>query len=294
MNFKKCFTYFNFSKSQRSGLLALLVLIVVLQTIYFFVDFSWPIKQNSEKEKWLAVQIEIDSLKSTMTIKESKLYPFNPNFISDYKGYKLGMNVKEIDRLLSFRKQNKFVNSAEEFQKVTQVSDSLLRVIAPYFKFPDWVNHKTKWKTYNNPNYPVFINKGKPIVIDINMATTQELVKVYGVGEVFAQRIVSYKESLGAFVDMEQLNEVWGLSPEVLTNLNKQFKVKSMTGIKKVDVNNASIKELAQFPYFKYAVAKQIVIYRSMNGTINSVDDLIKIKNFPVDKAKIISLYLDF
>lgn len=294
MNFKKCFTYFNFSKSQRSGLLALLVLIVVLQTIYFFVDFSWPIKQNSEKEKWLAVQIEIDSLKSTMTIKESKLYPFNPNFISDYKGYKLGMNVKEIDRLLSFRKQNKFVNSAEEFQKVTQVSDSLLRVIAPYFKFPDWVNHKTKWKTYNNPNYPVFINKGKPIVIDINMATTQELVKVYGVGEVFAQRIVSYKESLGAFVDMEQLNEVWGLSPEVLTNLNKQFKVKSMAGIKKVDVNNASIKELAQFPYFKYAVAKQIVIYRSMNGTINSVDDLIKIKNFPVDKAKIISLYLDF
>lgn len=294
MNFKKCFTYFNFSKSQRSGLLALLVLIVVLQTIYFFVDFSWPIKQNSEKEKWLAVQIEIDSLKSTMTIKESKLYPFNPNFISDYKGYKLGMNVKEIDRLLSFRKQNKFVNSAEEFQKVTQVSDSLLRVIAPYFKFPDWVNHKTKWKTYNNPNYPVFINKGKPIVIDINMATTQELVKVYGVGEVIAQRIVSYKESLGAFVDMEQLNEVWGLSPEVLTNLNKQFKVKSMTGIKKVDVNNASIKELAQFPYFKYAVAKQIVIYRSMNGTINSVDDLIKIKNFPVDKAKIISLYLDF
>ncbi|WGK94688.1 helix-hairpin-helix domain-containing protein [Flavobacterium keumense] len=294
MNFKKCFTYFNFSKSQRSGLLALLVLIVVLQTIYFFVDFSWPIKQNSEKEKWLAVQIEIDSLKSTMTIKESKLYPFNPNFISDYKGYKLGMNVKEIERLLSFRKQNKFVNSAEEFQKVTQVSDSLLRVIAPYFKFPDWVNHKTKWKTYNNPNYPVFINKGKPIVIDINMATTQELVKVYGVGEVIAQRIVSYKESLGAFVDMEQLNEVWGLSPEVLTNLNKQFKVKSMTGIKKVDVNNASIKELAQFPYFKYAVAKQIVIYRSMNGTINSVDDLIKIKNFPVDKAKIISLYLDF
>lgn len=294
MNFKKCFTYFNFSKSQRSGLLALLVLIVVLQTIYFFVDFSWPIKQNSEKEKWLAVQIEIDSLKSTMTIKESKLYPFNPNFISDYKGYKLGMNVKEIDRLLSFRKQNKFVNSAEEFQKVTQVSDSLLRVIAPYFKFPDWVNHKTKWKTYNNPNYPVFINKGKPIVIDINMATTQELVKVYGVGEIIAQRIVSYKESLGAFVDMEQLNEVWGLSPEVLTNLNKQFKVKSMAGIKKVDVNNASIKELAQFPYFKYAVAKQIVIYRSMNGTINSVDDLIKIKNFPVDKAKIISLYLDF
>ncbi len=294
MNFKRFSTYFYFSKSQRSGLLALLVLIVVLQTIYFFVDFSLPIKENPEKEKWLAVQTEIDSLKSTMSIKGSKLYPFNPNFISDYKGYKLGMSVQEIDRLLTFRKQNKFVNSAAEFQKVTQISDSLLGVIAPYFKFPDWVKQKTKWKTFPNSNYPTFAKKEKMIVIDINIATSEELVKVYGVGEVIAQRIVSYKESLGGFVAMEQLNEVWGLSPEVLANLNKQFKVKSMNGIKKVDVNNASIKELAQFPYFKYTVAKQIVIYRSMNGTINSVDDLIKIKNFPVDKAKIIGLYLDF
>lgn len=294
MNFKRFSTYFNFSKSQRSGLLALLVLIVVLQTIYFFVDFSLPIKENPEKEKWLAVQTEIDSLKSTMSIKGSKLYPFNPNFISDYKGYKLGMSVQEIDRLLVFRKQNKFVNSAEEFQKVTQISDSLLGVIAPYFKFPDWVKQKTKWKTFPNSNYSSFVKKEKTAVIDINIATSEELVKVYGVGEVIAHRILSYKESLGGFVAMGQLNEVWGLSPEVLANLNKQFKVISLLGIKKVDINNASIKELAQFPYFKYALAKQIVIYRSMNGTINSIDDLIKIKNFPVDKAKIIGLYLDF
>nr|WP_314867356.1 helix-hairpin-helix domain-containing protein [uncultured Flavobacterium sp.] len=294
MNFKRFSTYFNFSKSQRSGLLVLLVLIVVLQTIYFCADFSLPIKENPEKEKWLAVQTEIDSLKATALIKGSKLYPFNPNFISDYKGYKLGMTVAEIDRLLSFRKQNKFVNSAEEFQKVTQVSDSLLGVIAPYFEFPDWVKQKINWKTFPNSNYSSFVKKEKTAVIDINIATSEELVKVYGVGEVIAQRILNYKESLGGFVAMEQLNEVWGVSPEVVTNLNKQFKVISLSGIKKVDINNASIKELAQFPYFKYALAKQIVIYRSMNGTIASIDDLIKIKSFPVDKAKIIGLYLNF
>lgn len=294
MNLTKFSTYFNFSKLQQSGLLVLLVLIVILQTIYFFVDFGLPIKENLEKEKWIAIQTEIDSLKETTFIKGSKLDPFNPNFISDYKGYKLGMTVNEIDRLLSFRKQNKFVNSAEEFQKVTQVSDSLLRRIAPYFKFPDWVTKKTKWKTFPNSSFPTFVKKEKTVVVDINNATLEELIKVYGVGEVIAQRILSYKESFGGFVAMEQLNEVWGLSPEVLANLNKRFKVGPFSGIKKVDINNASIKELAQFPYFKYTLAKQIVIYRSMNGTINSIDDLIKIKNFPVDKAKIIGLYLDF
>jgi hypothetical protein len=31
-----------------------------------------------------------------------------------------------------------------------------------------------------------------------------------------------------------------------------------------------------------------------MRGNINNIEDLTKIKGFPVDKAKIIGLYLDF
>ena len=294
MNFKRFSTYFNFSKSQRSGLLVLLVLIVVLQAIYFFVDFSLPINENPEKEKWLAVQTHIDSLKSTTSIKGSKLYPFNPNFISDYKGYKLGMTLNEIDRLLSFRKQNKYVNSAEEFQKVTGVSDSLLNTMSPYFKFPDWVNRKKKSYQNLNINTYAFVKKNKIIIKDINSATSEDLEKIYGIGEITAQRILSYKDRLGAFVSMEQLNEVWGISPEVGASLKSHFEIKTYNGIKKVAINNASIKELAQFPYFKYPLAKQIVIYRSMNESINETTDLTKIKGMPNDKIKIITLYLEF
>jgi competence ComEA-like helix-hairpin-helix protein len=294
MSFKSFSSYFNFSKSQRIGLVFLLVLIVVLQTIYFFVDFSLPTKENPEKEKWLAIQSEIDSMKGVVLNNSHKIYPFNPNFISDYKGYKLGMSIQEIDRLLAYRKQNKYVNSAEEFQKVTQVSDSLLRVLAPNFKFPDWVNNRNAAASFTNSKYPVFAKKQKIEIIDINTASLEDLVKVYGIGEVTAQRILSYKESLGGFVAMEQLNEVWGLSPEVLANLNKQFRVKSTLGIKKYDINNASIKELAQFPYFKYTIARQIVTYRSMNGDIHNIEDLTKIKGMPNDKIKIIVLYLEF
>ena len=93
---------------------------------------------------------------------------------------------------------------------------------------------------------------------------------------------------------MEQMNDVWGLSPEVVENLNTHFKVLVLPNLKKIDINNASLKELSQFPYFKYPLAKQIVTFRSMNGDIKNVEDLIKIKGFPVEKAKIISLYLEF
>ena len=64
--------------------------------------------------------------------------------------------------------------------------------------------------------------------------------------------------------------------------------------LKKINVNEASLKELSQFSYFKYGLAKQIVTYRSMNGNFNNIEDLAKIKDFPVEKAKIISLYLEF
>ena len=294
MNYKSFSAYFSFSKSHRTGLVVLLILIIVLQSIYFFVDFSLPVKVNPEKEKWLAIQTEIDSLKELAKFEGTRLYPFNPNYISDYKGYKLGMSVLEIDRLLAYRKQNKFVNSSEEFQKVTKVSDSLLSRIAPYFKFPDWVNEKRKNNSISIYKTPVFATNEKLVELDINTASLEDLVQVYGIGEVIAQRILSFRESLGSFVAMEQLNEVWGLSPEVLVNLNKRFKVKSLFGIKKVNINNASIKELAKFPYFKYTLAKQIVIYRSMNGAIIETADLTKIKGMPNDKIKIIALYLDF
>ena len=294
MNYKSFSAYFSFSKSHRTGLVVLLILIIVLQSIYFFVDFSLPVKVNPEKEKWLAIQTEIDSLKELAKFEGTRLYPFNPNYISDYKGYKLGMSVLEIDRLLAYRKQNKFVNSSEEFQKVTKVSDSLLSRIAPYFKFPDWVNEKRKNNSISIYKTPVFATNEKLVELDINTASLEDLVQVYGIGEVIAQRILSFRESLGSFVAMEQLNEVWGLSPEVLVNLNKRFKVKSLLGIKKVNINNATIKELAQFPYFKYTLAKQIVIYRSMNGAIIETADLTKIKGMPNDKIKIIALYLDF
>jgi DNA uptake protein ComE-like DNA-binding protein len=200
------------------------------------------------------------------------------------------MSVEEIDRLLAFRKQNKFVNSASEFQAVTKVSDSLLKAISPYFKFPDWVKNKNNYQPFENKNYS---KAEKVIVLDINQATKEDLMKVYGIGEKISDRILAEKEKYGGFVSMEQMQFVWGLSPEVIENLNKYFEVKSAPKIKRININNASVKELSQFPFFKYALAKDIVIYRSMNGDIKT-EDLSKIKGFPIDKIKIIALYLEF
>ena len=284
-------SYFIFSKPHRSGIVLLLILMVLVQLFYYFISNQIP--ATSEDTSWLLAQNEIDSLKQNRSFKKDTIYPFNPNFITDYKGYKLGMSVQEIDRLHQFRAQNKYVNSAVEFQKVTKVSSDLLQKISPYFKFPDWVTNKSATSYKKFQMYP---SKEKVVIIqkDINAATKEDLIAVCGIGEKLADKILIEKDKFGGFVSLEQFQFIWGISPEAIEDLQKRFFVKNTSSILKVAINELSIKELAKFPYFNYALAKEIVIYRSMNNGIKEISDLTKIKGMPNEKIKIIALYLEF
>ena len=279
-----------FTRSQRKGILALSALVLLAQLFCLLPEPSLSENKSLDAARWLSLQKEIDSLRLLAEKRKPAIYPFNPNFISDHKGYRLGMSIAEIDRLLDFRKSGKFVNSAREFQQVTKVSDSLLAAISPFFKFPDWVrNRHLKFnKEYERRN------RGPIVKSDINEAGKEQLMAVYGIGDALSDRIIKQRELLGGFVEMSQMDLVWGLSAEVVRKLKERFDVKRIPDVKKIRINDASVKELAAFPYFRYALAKSIVTHRSMNGKIVKPDDLVEIENFPVENVKIISLYLEF
>ena len=285
-------TLLQFSKDQKKGLLLLFAIIISVQLYFSFSNYSRPNSQSKEAQEWLSLQSSIDTLKNEKKENSSTIYPFNPNFITDFKGYKLGMKTEEIDRLLAFRKLGKFANSAADFQQITGISDSLLNKIAPYFKFPNWVNNPKQQINYKS-NWKEYPKKEALKIIDINLASKEDLMKISGIGDAISDRILIQKNLYGSFVSMEQMNDIWGLSPEVLLNLNKYFTINTLPNLKKIDINNASIKELGEFPYFKFPISKNIVTYRSMNGDIK-IEDLANIKAFPVDKIKIIALYLQF
>lgn len=287
---------FTFSKGHYLGLLLLVLVITSTQLFIYFIQHqkkSSMVTLSKEEQNWLAVQTEIDSIKSVHAEEQGRIYPFNPNFITDYKGYKLGMSLVQIDKLHQYRAKNKYVNSAAEFQKLTGVSQDWMKKYAPFFKFPDWVSISNAKKSSQNE----FVQNNtikKNTVKDINIATQEDLEEVFMIGEKLAQRIITERTKLGSFVSMNQLSFIWGISEEALQDLNKKFIVKNTALINRVQINDASIKELAQFPYFNYSIAKNIVTYRSMHGNIKNSEDLTNVKQFPIDKIKIIALYLDF
>ncbi|RIY37274.1 DNA-binding protein [Capnocytophaga canis] len=278
-----------FKRNQRIGIFLLLLLIVLIQIAYFVVDFS---EKTSERSSQLFANIEkqVDSLRTVaLRPKKDTIYPFNPNYITDYKGYILGMSTEEIDRLLAFRKQGKFVNSTQEFQNITKISDSLLKKIAPAFKFPEWVNNK---KSNDYQKVKTLLTSSHKEKQDINTATKEQLMEVKGVGNVLSDRILKYKERLQGFVEMDQLAEVYGLETDVVERLKIQFEVKTLPNIVKKDINLITLSELAKIPYLKYEEAKKIIGLRSELGNFKKFDDLLEINEFDKLKIRKLQFYL--
>ena len=285
-NFK---SHFKFNKQERSGIFFLLLIIVILQSVFFCVKFKPFSSEKIEIRVNGFEQKKIDSLKKLSQKKDTiKMYLFNPNFITDYKGYTLGLSVKEIDRLHAFRKLNRYVNSKEEFQNVTKVNDSLLKIISPYFKFPDWVTIDKKQTTiiaYKKPNKSISLK-------DINLVTAKDLKAINGIGDKLSTRILKFRDRLGGFLVNEQLYDVYGLEPLVVERILMKFNVVNPPEITKINLNSADAQEIAVLVYISYAVADKIISYREEKGVINSFDELTKVEDFPIEKLDRIALYL--
>lgn len=287
MNFKSLFVY---TRQQRKGIFLLLLLILALQCLYAFVYF-YSEEPEVDLQELEIYMVEIDSLKTIeFENRKPKLFPFNPNFITDYKGYTLGMETAEIDRLHKYRKQGKWINSVKQFQQVTKVSDSLLVRISPHFKFPEWV---TGSKPKSNLKYTHGdISKDKEQKIDLNVATITQLQKVYGIGEKLSQRIVNYRDRHKGLISLVELSDVYGVSPEVIANVKKRFKVVASRIVEKVNLNTATIEELVTIKHIDYEIAFNIIEQRTLREGYESLEELTKVKEFPIKKIEIIRLYL--
>ncbi|MBJ2175794.1 helix-hairpin-helix domain-containing protein [Aureibaculum sp. A20] len=301
-------SHFWFNKSQRNGIFFLVLIIITLQLIYFFVIPKFENKDSIDTMETIQIQHKIDSIKEIKIAEKEnksipKIYPFNPSYLNDAKGYQLGMNPNEIDRLLAHRSAGKFVNSTKQFQEITKISDSLLGVIAPYFKFPDWITNPKKNANHWEKKEPAISstadnstpeNKNKAIVIsDLNSVTAEDLRKISGIGEKLAKRIIDYRKKLSGFSFNTQLYEVYYLDKEVADKVLLRYKVLSKPSIAKIDVNTATFKEVLSIVYIDYELTKKIFEYRDEVAEIQLLEELKKIPDFPTDKFDRIALYLE-
>jgi DNA uptake protein ComE-like DNA-binding protein len=115
----------------------------------------------------------------------------------------------------------------------------------------------------------------KPVIVDINMADSTQLLTIKGIGPAFAGRIVKYRKMLGGFTKKEQLLEVYGFDKERYDGIAGQITLSG--GVKKLNLNTEVFKELSSHPYIKYDLTKAIFKLRKKQGPFKSIDDIKQI-----------------
>lgn len=277
------------TKKQRLGVLFLALIVILIQILIFFVHFEK--KSSFSVEEFASFEKKIDSFK-TISEEKIKIYPFNPNFLSDYKAYHLGLSDEEFKKLELFRAEGKFINSAKDFQKITHISDSLLKEISPYFKFPEWVNQKKNINFEENSAKKQPNSAKKIVKFDLNLATKEDFIKINGIGEKLSQNIINYRTKIQGFSFESQLNEVFGLKEDVILKILQEFEIKSPPNIEKININQASYYELSQIVYLKKEGALKIISYRTNVVKIKHLDELLSLEGFDEEKLKFLKLYL--
>ncbi|MDN3668293.1 helix-hairpin-helix domain-containing protein [Echinicola jeungdonensis] len=138
-----------------------------------------------------------------------------------------------------------------------------------------------------------FKRKKEPQLKKMDFAEADSVVLqiVPGIGQTLASRIVKFRESLGGFYQKEQLMDVYGLKEEVALRVLEYFEFNSKV-TKKINLNETTIKELANHPYIDYGYAKVILAYKKQHGEYETVDELLNIKIFSEDWLDRIKPYL--
>ncbi|MBK7133839.1 MAG: helix-hairpin-helix domain-containing protein [Bacteroidales bacterium] len=156
-----------------------------------------------------------------------------------------------------------------------------------------------KSKTSGRPEYVAPNNADrKPVyqkrpVVNLNSCDTSQLISLPGIGPVLSVRIIKYRNLLGGFASVDQLKEVYGLSAETFELIQGRVYADS-SDVNKININEATYKDLSRLPYFEKYEVTAILKYRELNGRINGINNLTDNKLIPVEKVSKVRPYLIF
>lgn len=111
------------------------------------------------------------------------------------------------------------------------------------------------------------------VKIDLNRCDTNDIMNVPQFGSKRAAKLVEYRDRLGGFYSLEQLKEVYVLQSIELSFLEKYFYVRE-NEVRKININEATYKQLISHPYFDAYLTKTILNYRNKKGRISSLTEL--------------------
>lgn len=225
---KKLFKAYNsYTRTERLGIVALLILLAVLIIVRFTMHFwvhpdfntdegqkmsaAWDAIQNDSNREHTNAPVPVpggytDTVnrhREATELQPAGLFPFDPNTLDSAGFIKLGLRAKTVSILLHWRAKGKKFYRKEDFQPLYTLSDEEYKRLAPYITISNTAAKK----------------------IDLNKADSIQLIALRGIGAKLAHRILERRRSAGRFERVEQLQDIYPFPDSTIQQLKAQLYV---------------------------------------------------------------------
>jgi competence protein ComEA len=282
MNWKE---WFYFNRTERWGLISLLVMSIILLLIpHFIFDekrkeiFFEPIEIDSKPKKSKSQFAKVDERKDPEKKLEKEAYfSFDPNTLTKDSFMLLGLSPKISSNILKYRDVGGRFRTAESFSKVYGLTKEKFEKLLPYISIKEKPKPEKKEvaqdeapKEQDYKKYEKYPTVRK--TIDINTASVEEFIELPCIASGYANRIVSTRSRVGGFLSKESMKKWCKLPDSTFECILERIEVK--TPAKKFNINVLSWEELSGTPFFKPIEARMIDSHRKNHGNYNSISDL--------------------
>jgi competence protein ComEA len=306
--------YFSFTSKERKGVIVIVTLIIILFVIPFFYPKFLKQKEvnHADFENELAkLSVEkSDSAKSfTKNYKDdfsddyssndrkkyepvkAEVFYFDPNTATTADWKRLGLRDKTIQTIHNYlSKGGKFYKPAD-IGKIWGMTPADIQRLTPYVSIKnDHQEHSDFVKKDYPKASPAYTPKSyQPI--DVNLADTNELISLPGIGSKLSNRIIAFRDKLGGFYSVDQVGETFLLPDSTFQKIKPRLVINN-SKVKQININTASVDEMKIHPYLRYNVANAIFQYRQQHGNFNSIEEIKKIMLITEDVFGKIAPYL--
>lgn len=290
--------YFVFTKKERIGIIILLagIFTITILPIFFPIFSDEDSYDHSGFKREIEAFTQEAALQKTTAADESEFendysygegnperkrseFYFDPNTASLEDWIRLGVKERTAATVLKYVSKGGKFYKPDDIQKIYGLSKKDSERLMPYVR----IENKAKspgFVSYPKDNYPEKEKKSfqaKEIpAICINTADTLTFALLPGIGNRLANRIVNFRNRLGGFHTIEQVGETYWLPDSTFQKIKPNLFLEKM-GIKKININLASVDDLKSHPYIRFQIANAIVQYRAQHGNYKTAEEVKKI-----------------
>ena len=318
--------FFYYSKSERRSILALISIGILLLFFGTWTNFhrvpSITLVDSLSIDSFCITTYKrrhsSDSLYQTYGRKSygvaAHLSSFDPNTVDSVGLCNLGLPPYLAKRIINYRKKGGVFRKAEDFSRIYGLTHQQYEKLLPYIVIDEKLrngkvdSYKLAHDVTNSDrytesphhrhdslgmgvkhSYPSLVKYPEGTIIDLNKADTTQLKQVPGIGSSIAKIIVTYRNRLGGYSQVEQLQEISYLD----TTINKWFIIESPI-YRPLRVNRASLDQLRNHPYMNFYKARAILEYRRKRGKIKGLSQLSMFQEFTEKDLVKLQPYLSF